>query len=661
MRCSLARRYMMDCLFETLSLEARARLETHLEHCPSCAREWNEARQAHRWIHQVPDRPVPYPVAQAVLQQSKISTDLEAEQPTGRPWSRMAAAAGFLIFAFASYPLWFYNWNLSEPQTAKSDSGSETRILEKTAMERETAEIQLVEPAHASRGISAIDTTETTAPVPLQGSRRGTTVAALPPDQTLAGDSLARVRPHESSGPQPAGGIVSATDAQTENPVSPSRPVASVLSIKEQPEPSSEEPSRLVRDLSREAVSPMAEPPTPTKDDALRRQANVGEQLDTGAAVSRLAPSTGSSFSYTAPDPSLSRTQQAEAYFKLGLKLYNNAFTKIGDEQRTLLESAIITLNDVEKKFPDQPAWVAFSLILIADSYRALDRIDDSIRTYRAMIERFASVEPYTRQARISLVKMLLQDYQPNRLHFIEQELNQLAKDNAASNDYASLALRFSELIETSNPAAALDWNRTVIESSPIHHPIHTKAVQLSRRIEDRLRFAQYVRDWRIIGPFPESTAPMNDANRPALNLFDHRTEGLDGFAWLHHPYSAEESFSKTIENVLPNTCLFAKTYVFSPRRQAVVLKIGGTDGARIWLNRQPVAGDIWNTDLPADSYQVVTTLNKGWNQLLVKSYHLRDSQHWTLSVLITDRKGKIVPGLIVDSTRGGALRYDHN
>lgn len=231
MRCSLARRYMMDCLFETLSLEARARLETHLEHCPSCAREWNEARQAHRWIHQVPDRPVPYPVAQAVLQQSKISTDLEAEQPTGRPWSRMAAAAGFLIFAFASYPLWFYNWNLSEPQSAKSDSGSETRILEKTAMERETAEIQLVEPAHASRGISAIDTTETTAPVPLQGSRRGTTVAALPPDQTLAGDSLARVRPHESSGPQPAGGIVSATDAQTENPVSPSRPVASVLSI----------------------------------------------------------------------------------------------------------------------------------------------------------------------------------------------------------------------------------------------------------------------------------------------------------------------------------------------------------------------------------------------------------------------------------------------
>lgn len=104
MTCGAARTAMMERLFGESAPERDGALQRHLDGCPGCAREWDEARSAHEWYaRRLADEPSAS--LDAALTQCARKTEPAARTGAwnGRTWAWAAAASFTVLIAGSSY------------------------------------------------------------------------------------------------------------------------------------------------------------------------------------------------------------------------------------------------------------------------------------------------------------------------------------------------------------------------------------------------------------------------------------------------------------------------------------------------------------------------------------------------------------------------------
>ncbi len=349
---------------------------------------------------------------------------------------------------------------------------------------------------------------------------------------------------------------------------------------------------------------------------------------------------------------------EAEELFRTGLTLYNTAFTKVGEEREAMLKSAIVFLRDLEEKCADQYQWIALSLILMADSHRALGQITQSVETYQRMIELFPNMDTYVKQARFSIVKLLLNH--EDTLKEAEKALREFERLYPETPEFAEAALTYAEKMKTHNPENSLIWCRRITEKTSEANPAWNKAHRLAQAVDKQLADYSYIKDWWIVGPFDEGYLPMitnnNTQNNNKPNKFydvkESFFESLNGniIRW-QRPFENEHGdvdLSKIIDSIRKNASVFAVTYVHSPIDQRVNLSFGVASGARIWINNDLVWSKKQKTGYKRDAFSVSTQLQEGWNTLLVKVYIFRNAS-WKFSLRILDDAGLTIPNLYID------------
>ena len=162
------------------------------------------------------------------------------------------------------------------------------------------------------------------------------------------------------------------------------------------------------------------------------------------------------------------------------------------------------------------------------------------------------------------------------------------------------------------------------------------------------------IRDWKLTGPFdnlsasgfdrvfpPESSyvadAVYRGKNNIPVQWFD--IGEYDSYYWInfryHFPYT--------------QSVFYANTFVYSLEPQAIQLRIGTSGALKAFLNDELMIAyfDENNNDL--DTYIVETTLQKGWNRLLIKC-GFSEIANCNFAARITDTNGTPIEGLQISS-----------
>ncbi|MEW6238166.1 MAG: tetratricopeptide repeat protein [Candidatus Omnitrophota bacterium] len=353
----------------------------------------------------------------------------------------------------------------------------------------------------------------------------------------------------------------------------------------------------------------------------------------------------------------------AEELFRTGLTLYNAAFAKVGEERNAMLKSAIIFLRDLEQRCPDQRSWIALSSILIADSHRALGENDSAIEVYQRMIESFPELEKYVRQARISIVNLLLND--DKKLSQAEAALRQFNDLYPHSPEFAEAALTLAEKLQAVQPERSLAWCRSVAEDAGEENRLQTKAARLAAAVDEKLRDKYYVKDWWMLGPLEQNYLPKSLTPDRFYNVKKGRFPGLNGkpVQW-QRPYANQNGdvdFAEAFGAAREGASAFAMTSIYSPEAEFVLLTFGGNGGLRIWLNEDAIWSNQQTQPFHRDAQSVSCSLRKGWNTLLVKSYLTGLNPEWKFSLRILDRNGFTMPDLTIDPERKAIGRENDN
>ncbi len=304
---------------------------------------------------------------------------------------------------------------------------------------------------------------------------------------------------------------------------------------------------------------------------------------------------TAAGRSSTALTLSANEDDNAEDLFRTGLKLYNNAFTKVGKEKEALLISAISFLSSVEERnIPHLRNWVALSLILIADSHRALGQVEDSINTYHRMIDSFPELDSYCEQSWVSIVKLHLE--QNNGLCLAEQTLDQFKTKYPNASEFSSLALAIAEKIQDSSPESAYKWCDRVIKQCPDADPLKYKAERLAREVEKKLLDQTNIQDWWIYGPVEREAAPSDIPGLNTRNRLDVTSKSKNGkISWIRpFPDGQGSANLASAFKSKKDSAAMAITYVWCSEDQTLGYAFEASDGFRVWINDRPVFGQVW-------------------------------------------------------------------
>ena len=394
--------------------------------------------------------------------------------------------------------------------------------------------------------------------------------------------------------------------------------------------------------MQREAISYMKSAPAPSSMNSKQNAKLTSSQPQQSVQPALLPPRHKSS-------------SKAEESFHTSLKLYNKAFTKTGDDKRALLRSGIIMLQDIETRFPEDGQWIALSMILIADSYRELGDADKAIETYQHITEQFSYSPVYSRQARASMLKLMLDKPQVN-IDQAESILVQYQEQQPAPTEFVKLALAYSAKINSSSPEHAYEWYNKIKKCLPAQHPLIEKANKESRDIELKLRNRYYIMDWKIVGPLEQTTLLETDRTGSYDKWFNSKRSKFDKKQTYIIKNSKRYGLVPEIDMVhlfgqSPHrSCAFAYTKIYSPEKRYAHLILGFSDGLRIWLNGENVSGGLENHRYMRDSTSVKCRLKKGWNELLFKSYYHKEqgdiNREWKFSALLIDNNGNLMPEL---------------
>ncbi len=166
------------------------------------------------------------------------------------------------------------------------------------------------------------------------------------------------------------------------------------------------------------------------------------------------------------------------------------------------------------------------------------------------------------------------------------------------------------------------------------------------------------VKTWSLIGPFGNISelgyyhkfGPEIEFNKSAIysgkdsmkiRWFNINKIGNDNWIDL-------KSYFQTL-----NSIFYGNTFLYSPKKQKVQIRIGISGSFRAYLNDHLISQcfDERNTEL--DAFVCATTLEKGWNRLLLKAGY-SDIDKCKFIVRITDDKGFPLNGLKYSTEKKG-------
>lgn len=132
------------------------------------------------------------------------------------------------------------------------------------------------------------------------------------------------------------------------------------------------------------------------------------------------------------------------------------------------------------------------------------------------------------------------------------------------------------------------------------------------------------IRQWNLIGPFENMSASGYDKEYGPEKEYNPTAvyEGVSGVPASWFPIRAERYdgwIDFTLYFYYGYSVYYANTFVYSPEKQTVHLRIGTSGFFKTFLNDDLILStdEEFNNDI--DTYIARTTLQKGWNRLLVK------------------------------------------
>ncbi len=161
---------------------------------------------------------------------------------------------------------------------------------------------------------------------------------------------------------------------------------------------------------------------------------------------------------------------------------------------------------------------------------------------------------------------------------------------------------------------------------------------------------------WNIIGAFPFDEKAVKDSFAkswpPERELkFEAEYEGKQGkVSWKEMPLNMvkDEDYQAMIfQKGIPHAqgaMAYAQTFVYSPTEMEATLKLGHTRPVAIFLNGEKVYENPVTRRYRPDQDSVKVRLNKGANNLLVKTANTRGL--WKVGLRFVDKEGKSVRGL---------------
>lgn len=162
------------------------------------------------------------------------------------------------------------------------------------------------------------------------------------------------------------------------------------------------------------------------------------------------------------------------------------------------------------------------------------------------------------------------------------------------------------------------------------------------------------VKDWMLIGPFDNISGSGFDKVFPPEVEYDPSKvyEGKNGIPAKWFKVSVPANFqwiNFLFHYAQTQSVFYANTFVYSPRKQTVQIRIGTSGSLKAFLNDELIVEcfDENNNDL--DTYIVETELQEGWNRLLIKC-GFSEIGNCNFVARITDSRGEKVEGLKISA-----------
>jgi hypothetical protein len=132
-----------------------------------------------------------------------------------------------------------------------------------------------------------------------------------------------------------------------------------------------------------------------------------------------------------------------------------------------------------------------------------------------------------------------------------------------------------------------------------------------------------FVRDWRLLGPFPTTGDKGHDTVYPPEHEPVQPEKTYDGVGgpvkWRPYQSAVDKIDLAEFFQYRQAGVAYAVSWVYSERDQPVTLSVGSDDGIRLWVNREKVH-DIKGGRQARPGQDVVKAhLREGWNEILAK------------------------------------------
>src|SRR5262249_8774978 len=218
---------------------------------------------------------------------------------------------------------------------------------------------------------------------------------------------------------------------------------------------------------------------------------------------------------------------------------------------------------------------------------------------------------------------------------------------NLSASDPAALAL-YNQLASKADPDGIL--KAMANEELGAYYRSHgdlLKSDQLYKNMNA-------VRDFALIGPFENiSASGFDKVFPPELEFADQKTyESKRGVpARWYRPSASQPSYWLDFRQhyVEEDAIYYANTFILSPKKQKVQLRVGTSGSVKVFLNDERLFEyfDENNNDL--DTYVIETELQEGWNRFLIKC-GLSEIKRCNFILRVTDAAGEAINRLEVST-----------
>ncbi|HYF03001.1 MAG TPA: tetratricopeptide repeat protein, partial [Patescibacteria group bacterium] len=162
------------------------------------------------------------------------------------------------------------------------------------------------------------------------------------------------------------------------------------------------------------------------------------------------------------------------------------------------------------------------------------------------------------------------------------------------------------------------------------------------------------ITDWKIVGPFDNVSASGIEKVFPPEGEFQSNAEykGRNGIPapWIT-PAAMRRDRWVDFERYyyIEDGVAYANTFVYSPQKQKVHMRIGTSGAIRAFLNDELFLEDLEEKNNDLDTYVTEAELQQGWNRVLLK-LGASEIERCNFMVRITDANGEQMDGLKIST-----------